>query len=57
MQCTDDFSIVGDSFDLCLSLLAEVLRRCEDCNLMLNWEKCKIRHSNRPSYLGQGNRS
>ena len=20
--------------------LAEVLKRCEDCNLMLNWEKC-----------------
>ena len=31
----DDFS-VGDSFNRCLSLLAEVLKRCEDCNLVLN---------------------
>ena len=36
----DEFSVVGDSFDLCLSHLAEVLKRCEDCNLVLNWEKC-----------------
>ena len=32
-------SVVGDSFDCCLSHLAEVLKRCEDCNLVLNWEK------------------
>lgn len=32
----DDFSVVGDSFDRCLSNLAEVLKRCEDCNLVLN---------------------
>ena len=36
----DDFSVVGDSFDRCLNHLAEVLKRCEDCNLVLNWEKC-----------------
>ena len=36
----DDFSVVGDSFDCCLSHLAEVLKRCEDCNLVLNWKKC-----------------
>ena len=36
----DDFSIVGDSFKRCLSHLSEVLRRCEDCNLVLNWGKC-----------------
>ena len=36
----DEFSVVGDSFDLCLSHLAEVLKRCEDCNLVLNWKKC-----------------
>ncbi|KAH0634861.1 hypothetical protein KY284_037647 [Solanum tuberosum] len=36
----DDFSVVGDSFDRCLDYLAEVLKRCEDCNLVLNWEKC-----------------
>ena len=35
----DDFSIVGDSFDPFLDHLAEVLKRCEDCNLVLNWEK------------------
>ena len=35
----DDFSVVGDSFDHCLSQLAEVLKRCKDCNLVLNWEK------------------
>ena len=36
----DDFLVVGDSFDRCLSHLAEVLKRCEDCNLVLNWKKC-----------------
>ena len=34
----DDFLVVGYSFDRCLSHLAEVLKRCEDCNLVLNWE-------------------
>ena len=32
----DDFSLVGDLFDHCLNYLSEVLKRCEDCNLMLN---------------------
>ncbi|CAM8959686.1 unnamed protein product [Rhodiola kirilowii] len=36
----DDFSVYGSSFDLCLSNLAEVLRRCVDPNLVLNREKC-----------------
>ena len=36
----DDFSVVGDLFELCLTNLSEVLKRCEDCNLVLNWEKC-----------------
>ena len=36
----DDFSIVGDLFDRFLTNLSEVLKRCEDCNLVLNWEKC-----------------
>ena len=35
----DDFSVVGDSFDHCLNHLSEVLKRCEDCNLVLNLEK------------------
>ena len=32
----DDFSMVGDSFERCLNNLSEVLKRCEDCNLVLN---------------------
>ena len=32
--------LVGDYFEQCLSHLSEVLKRCEDCNLVLNWEKC-----------------
>ena len=32
----DDFSVVGDPFDRYLRHLAEVLKRCEDCNLVLN---------------------
>nr|GEY33908.1 DNA-directed DNA polymerase [Tanacetum cinerariifolium] len=36
----DDFSVFGDSFSLCLSNLDKMLKRCEDTNLVLNWEKC-----------------
>ncbi|GKA50671.1 reverse transcriptase domain-containing protein [Tanacetum coccineum] len=36
----DDFLVFGDSFDLCLSNLEKMLKRCEDTNLVLNWEKC-----------------
>ena len=36
----DDFSIFGDSFGDCLKNLAKVLQRCEETNLVLNWEKC-----------------
>ena len=36
----DDFSVAGESFDRCLNNLSQVLKRCEDCNLVLNWEKC-----------------
>lgn len=36
----DDFSIFGDSFDLCLDNLVMVLKRCVETNLVLNWEKC-----------------
>ena len=32
--------MVGDSFERCLTNLSEVLNRCEDFNLVLNWEKC-----------------
>ena len=36
----DDFSVYGDSFDLCLANLEKVLMRCKEANLVLNWEKC-----------------
>ncbi|GJU98558.1 reverse transcriptase domain-containing protein [Tanacetum coccineum] len=36
----DDFSVFGDSFSSCLSYLDKMLKRCEDTNLVLNWEKC-----------------
>jgi hypothetical protein len=36
----DDFSIYGTSFDNCLRNLDKVLQRCEETNLVLNWEKC-----------------
>ncbi|GJS04927.1 reverse transcriptase domain-containing protein [Tanacetum coccineum] len=36
----DDFSVFEDSFSSCLSYLDKMLKRCEDTNLVLNWEKC-----------------
>ncbi|GJY63736.1 reverse transcriptase domain-containing protein [Tanacetum coccineum] len=36
----DDFSVFKDSFSSCLSYLDKMLKRCEDTNLVLNWEKC-----------------
>ena len=36
----DDFSVFGKSFDNCLTNLALVLERCQQTNLILNWEKC-----------------
>ncbi|GJT49297.1 reverse transcriptase domain-containing protein [Tanacetum coccineum] len=36
----DDFSIFGSSFDHYLKNLEKMLRRCEETNLVLNWEKC-----------------
>jgi hypothetical protein len=36
----DDFSVYGTSFDNCLHNLDKVLQRCEETNLILNWEKC-----------------
>ena len=36
----DDFSVFGDSFDNFLDNLRSVLIRCEETNLVLNWEKC-----------------
>ncbi|GKB30265.1 reverse transcriptase domain-containing protein [Tanacetum coccineum] len=36
----DDFSVFGDSFSSCLFHIDKMLKRCEDTNLVLNWEKC-----------------
>lgn len=36
----DDFSMFGDSFDLCLKNLVLFFKRCVETNLVLNWEKC-----------------
>ncbi|GKC78804.1 reverse transcriptase domain-containing protein [Tanacetum coccineum] len=36
----DDFLVFSDSFSTCLSYLYKMLKRCEDTNLVLNWEKC-----------------
>ncbi|GJW17739.1 reverse transcriptase domain-containing protein [Tanacetum coccineum] len=38
----DDFLVFGDSFASCLSNLDKMLKRCEDTNLVLNWEKCNF---------------
>ncbi|GKB15050.1 reverse transcriptase domain-containing protein [Tanacetum coccineum] len=35
----DNFSVFGNSFENCLSRLDKMLKRCEDTNLCLNWEK------------------
>nr|GFA31513.1 reverse transcriptase domain-containing protein [Tanacetum cinerariifolium] len=35
----DDFYVFGNSFQSCLSHLEKMLKRCEDTNLCLNWEK------------------
>ncbi|XP_074305475.1 uncharacterized protein LOC141640667 [Silene latifolia] len=36
----DDFSVHGDSFDHGLDNLTNLLKRCEEHNLVLNWKKC-----------------
>ena len=36
----DDFSVYGTSFHHCLYNHNKVLQRCEETNLVLNWEKC-----------------
>ena len=36
----DDFSVYGSSFKNYLDNLCKVLARCEEKNLVLNWEKC-----------------
>ena len=36
----DDFLVLRNSFDNCLENMRSVLVRCEETNLVLNWEKC-----------------
>ena len=36
----DDFSVLGKSFDNFLENLRQALIKCEETNLVLNWEKC-----------------
>ncbi|GKA05401.1 putative nucleotidyltransferase, ribonuclease H [Tanacetum coccineum] len=36
----DDFSIFGVSFDSCLANLEQMLIRCKQAHIVLNWEKC-----------------
>ena len=36
----NDFSVLGNSFDNYLENLRSVLVRCEETNLVLNWDKC-----------------
>ena len=40
------FFVFGDSFDDCLTNLEKVLNRCEEKNLVLNWEKCHFMVTN-----------
>jgi hypothetical protein len=35
----NDFSVYGTNFNECLANLSKVLQRCEEINLVLNWEK------------------
>ncbi|KAJ9536802.1 hypothetical protein OSB04_un000026 [Centaurea solstitialis] len=36
----DDFSVYRTSYDICLQNLEKILNRCEETDLVLNWEKC-----------------
>ena len=36
----DDFLVLGKYFDNCIENLRDALVRCEETNLVLNWEKC-----------------
>jgi hypothetical protein len=35
----DDFSVYNKTFKDCLANLDKVLKRCEEADLVLNWEK------------------
>ncbi|XP_073138216.1 uncharacterized protein [Henckelia pumila] len=36
----DDFTVYGNSFEVCLDHLSKILKRCMETNLVLNYEKC-----------------
>ncbi|GKE95200.1 hypothetical protein Tco_1580055 [Tanacetum coccineum] len=36
----NDFSVFGDSLDSCLANLEQMIVRCKQAHLVLNWEKC-----------------
>jgi hypothetical protein len=36
----DDFSVYGKTFEDCLANLDKVMKRCQEADLVLNWEKC-----------------
>ncbi|GKE50440.1 reverse transcriptase domain-containing protein, partial [Tanacetum coccineum] len=36
----EDFSVFGDSFDICLNNLDKMLQHCKDAHIVLSWEKC-----------------
>nr|GEY70146.1 reverse transcriptase domain-containing protein [Tanacetum cinerariifolium] len=38
----DDFSVFRNSFQICLSYLEKMLKRCEDTNLCLNWRRATL---------------
>nr|GEU42245.1 putative athila transposon protein [Tanacetum cinerariifolium] len=40
----NDFSVLGNSFQSCLSHLEKMLKRCKDTNLCPNWEKSQGRN-------------
>lgn len=43
----DDLTVFGTSFDDCLLYLKAVLSRCQEKDLVLNWEKCHFMVSSR----------
>ena len=60
----DDSSVLGNSFENCLENLRSALIRCEETNLVLNWEKCHfmvqegivLRHQISSSIIGKGHK-
>lgn len=36
----DDLTVFENSFDNCLENFENILKRCEEKSLVLNWEKC-----------------